>query len=50
MVDSEPISINEALKKKVWVNAMKEELKVIGRNKTWELVVLPHNKKTISVR
>lgn len=29
---------------------MKEELKAIERNKTWELTALPKNKKTISVR
>lgn len=29
---------------------MKEELKAIERNKTWELTSLPKNKKTISVR
>lgn len=50
MVDSEPVSINEDLKKKVRVNAMKEELEAIERNNTWELIILPQNKKTISVR
>lgn len=35
IVDFEPVSINEALKKKVWVNTMKEELEAIERNKTW---------------
>lgn len=34
MADSEPASINEALKKKVWVNTIKEELEAIERNKT----------------
>ena len=29
---------------------MKEELQAIKRNKTWELTVLPQNKKAISVR
>ena len=50
MVEYEHVSFNEALKKKVWVNSMKEELKAIERNKTWELIVLPQNKKSISVR
>lgn len=31
MVDSEPISGNEALEKKVWVNVMKEELEAIEK-------------------
>lgn len=50
MVDFEPVNINEALKKNVWVNSMKEELEPIERSKTRELIVLPQNKKTISVR
>ncbi|XP_058758940.1 uncharacterized protein LOC131632176 [Vicia villosa] len=49
LVDSEPVGIEEALKKKVWLNATKEELEVIERNKTWELTELPKEKKTISV-
>lgn len=49
MMESEPISINEALKNKVWVNVIKEELEVIKRNKTW-LTILPQDKKAISVR
>ena len=48
--DSKPVIINQTLKKKVRVNAMKEELEAIGRNKTWELTILPQNKKAISVR
>lgn len=50
MVDSELVSIIEDLKKKVCVIATKEELEPIERNKTWELVVLPQNKKVISER
>ncbi|XP_050919449.1 uncharacterized mitochondrial protein AtMg00820-like [Lathyrus oleraceus] len=50
MVDSEPASINEALKKMVWVNSMKEEFEAIERKKTWELIVLSQNKETISMR
>lgn len=50
MVGSKPISIIEAFKKKVWVNSRKEELEAIERNKTWELNVLPQNKKAIGVR
>ena len=34
LVDSEPVSVEEALKKKVWLKAMKEELGAIERNKT----------------
>src|SRR3954463_1547 len=50
LVDSEPVSIEEALKKKVWLNAMKEELEAIERNKTWKLTELPKKKKAISIR
>ena len=50
MMDSKPVSINKALKKKVWVNAMMKELEAIKRNMSWELIVLPRNKKAISVR
>ncbi|XP_050918821.1 uncharacterized protein LOC127136281 [Lathyrus oleraceus] len=50
MVDSEPVIINESLKKKVWVNSIKEELEAIEINKTCELTFLTQNKKAISVR
>ncbi|XP_050878850.1 uncharacterized mitochondrial protein AtMg00820-like [Lathyrus oleraceus] len=50
MVESDPVSVNDALKKNVWVNAIKEELEDIERNKTWELSVLSQNKKAINVR
>ena len=50
LVDSEPITTEEALKKKVWLKAMEEELEAIERNKTWELTELLKEKKTINVR
>ncbi|XP_050878055.1 uncharacterized mitochondrial protein AtMg00820-like [Lathyrus oleraceus] len=50
LVDSEPVSAEEALKKKVWLKTMKEELVAIERNKTWKLTKLPKDKKAISVR
>jgi hypothetical protein len=50
LVDSEPVGIEEALKKKVWLNAMKDELEAIERNKTWKLTELPKKKKAINVR
>lgn len=50
VVEYEPIIINEALKKKVWMKAMKEELEAAERNKIWELTILHKNKKSISVR
>ncbi|XP_058775678.1 uncharacterized mitochondrial protein AtMg00820-like [Vicia villosa] len=48
-VDVEPNNIDEALKKKVWVKAKKEELKAVEENNTWELTVLLKNKKAISM-
>ena len=36
VIDSEPVSTEDALKKKVWLKAMKEELEAIERNKTWK--------------
>ena len=48
--DSEQIGIGEVLKKKVWLNAMKEELEASEENKTWKLTELPREKKTISAR
>lgn len=50
MVDSEPDINNEALKMRVWVNSIKEEFEEIERNKTWEFIILPQNKKSISER
>ncbi|XP_050910033.1 uncharacterized mitochondrial protein AtMg00820-like [Lathyrus oleraceus] len=50
LVESELVSIEEALKKKVWMEDMKEELEAIERNKTSELTELPNNKKSISLR
>src|ERR1051325_5194932 len=50
LVDSETMGIEEALKKKVCLDAMKEELEAIKRNKTWELTELPMEKKAINVR
>lgn len=33
-----------------WICAIKEELELIEKNKTWELVYLPQGKKSIGVR
>lgn len=49
LVDSEPVSTEEMLKKKVWFKAIKEEHKGIDRNKTWKLTELLKNKEAISV-
>lgn len=35
---------------KVWLDAMREEMSAIQRNKTWELVDLPKGKNTIGLK
>lgn len=50
MVDYKPVTINEAQKKKVCVSSTKEDLESIERNKTWKLIFLSLNKKSISMR
>jgi hypothetical protein len=49
-VDMEPLSYTSAAKSEVWRKAMEEEIKSIERNNTWQLVSLPHNKKSIAVK
>lgn len=41
MSEVEPVQFEEAMKEEVWIEAMKEELKAIKRNRTWDLVSLP---------
>ena len=50
LANAEPVSIDEALKRKIWKEAMLEELKSIKKNETWELVKLPANKMPIDVK
>lgn len=46
----EPEGYEEAVADQKWINAMKEELKMIEKNQTWELVDRPQNKKAIGVK
>ena len=46
----EPDSFKSAAKSQVWLDAMKEELKMIEKNQTWELTERPKNKHVIGVR
>ena len=46
----EPKSKKEASVDEFWVNAMKEELSQIGKNKTWELVPIPKDKNVIGAK
>lgn len=50
MAKSELVKTKEALSDPKWICAIKEALKSIEKNKTWELVDLPQGKKSIGVR
>ncbi|KAI4328670.1 hypothetical protein L6164_021005 [Bauhinia variegata] len=40
----EPASVEEAVMKEKWLAAMQEELSMIEKNQTWELVSRPHDR------
>ena len=46
----EPRSFHEAKKDSHWMTAMEEELNMIEKNNTWELVDRPNDRKIIGVR
>ena len=46
----DPASFEEAAKEEKWMEAMKHELQAIGKNKTWEIVILPARAKKIGVK
>ena len=46
----EPENYEAASKQEVWVKAMQEEIKMIEKNKTWELVDYPKDKEIIGVK
>lgn len=46
----DPITYEEASKEEKWVNAMKDEIKSIEKNGTWELTTLPSHKSAIGVK
>ncbi|GJW57802.1 retrovirus-related pol polyprotein from transposon TNT 1-94 [Tanacetum coccineum] len=48
--DYEPIVFEEAMKSKKWRQAMKEEIKLIEKNDTWELTTLLKGQKAIGVK
>ena len=45
-----PTSYEEETTKQNWLDAMKEELKMIEKNQMWELVDKPQHKKAIGVK
>ncbi|WJZ98853.1 hypothetical protein VitviT2T_017352 [Vitis vinifera] len=46
----EPAEFEEAEKDDKWIEAMKEELRMIEKNDTWELVDRPQHRKVIGVK
>ena len=46
----EPAGFHDAKNSQHWMAAMQEELSIIEKNKTWELVDRPLNRKIIGVR
>ncbi|BBG93590.1 HXXXD-type acyl-transferase family protein [Prunus dulcis] len=45
-----PNSVTEALEDSKWKEAMNEEMRALQKNGTWELMPLPHGKKTMGCR
>ncbi|KAH9699198.1 Integrase catalytic domain-containing protein [Citrus sinensis] len=48
--DGEPLTFHEALNSSdvaLWMTTMHEEIEALHKNKTWELVPLPHGRKVI---
>ncbi|KAL6325478.1 hypothetical protein AAG906_023323 [Vitis piasezkii] len=45
-----PTSVEEAMKDPRWVQAMKEEMEALLKNKTWILVNLPKGQKTVGCK
>ena len=46
----EPTKFEKAKNNPKWIDAMKEELRMIEKNQTWELVDMPKHKKPIGVK
>lgn len=49
-MDVDPMSYEEAVKSKIWRQAMDVEIQAIERNDTWELTELPPGGKIIGVK
>ena len=49
-INDEPWDYDEAKEKKVWCDACDDEIASIIKNKTWELVNLPHGAKAIGLK
>lgn len=47
LTETEPLSVKDALQSPHWLAAMQDELQALTKNKTWDLVPLPPNRKAI---
>ena len=50
IVVCEPVNYEEAMNNQNWMIAIKKELSMIEKNKTWILVERPRDKKVIGVK
>ena len=50
MTENDPVKFDEAVKDKVWREAMKNEIESIEKNNTWELTILPAGFTPIGVK
>ena len=46
----EPENYEEAIKHDVWKKSMKEEILMIEKNNTWELVAIPRERDVVSLK
>lgn len=49
-IEVEPVTYQEEVKDKRWVEAMQSKIKALEDNKTWALVPLPKGKKAIGCK
>ena len=50
LLEKEPTCFEEAIQRKEWVDAMKEEYQSIIKNEVWEIVPRPKSKDVVSSR
>ncbi len=50
LMTSDPVNFEEATQESKWRKAMDEEIQAIEKNKTWELTILPEDRKSIGVK
>jgi len=50
MSNDDPLNYDEAVHDEKWIKAMKNEMNVIEKNNTWELVTLPAHAKKVGVK